>query len=182
MRAMLHKSGLEDKRDYTVIEAPFPTMRAMLTEKKVDLVSAVLPFSLDPALRKVARPLFDAPRGVGVSQFTMWTARADFIARNRAAMVDFMEDSLRILRWYLDPANQKDVAEICARITKQPPERFGWAFTARDYFRDPNLMPNLEALQHNVDLTHDLGFIKSSFEVAKFSDLSVVREAVKRLQ
>ena len=30
MRAMLRKHGLEDKRDYTVIEAPFPTMRAML--------------------------------------------------------------------------------------------------------------------------------------------------------
>src|SRR5580700_385715 len=47
MRAMLRKHGLEDKRDYTVIEAPFPTMRAMLTEKKVDLISAVRPFSLD---------------------------------------------------------------------------------------------------------------------------------------
>ena len=53
-RAMLRKSGLEDKRDYTVIEAPFPTMRAMLGEKKVDIVPGVLPFSLDPELRKIA--------------------------------------------------------------------------------------------------------------------------------
>jgi len=30
MRAMLRKHGLEDKRDYTVVEAPFPTMKAML--------------------------------------------------------------------------------------------------------------------------------------------------------
>ncbi len=36
-RAMLRKAGLEDKRDYTIIEAPFPTMKAMLQEKKVDL-------------------------------------------------------------------------------------------------------------------------------------------------
>jgi sulfonate transport system substrate-binding protein len=35
MRAMLRKHGLEDKRDYTVVEAPFPTMKAMLAEKKV---------------------------------------------------------------------------------------------------------------------------------------------------
>ena len=34
MRAMLRKHGLEDKRDYTVVESPFPTMRAMLSEKK----------------------------------------------------------------------------------------------------------------------------------------------------
>ena len=51
-RAMLKKAGLEDKRDYTVVEAPFPTMRAMLTDKKADLIPAVLPFSLDPALKQ----------------------------------------------------------------------------------------------------------------------------------
>src|SRR5215469_12373516 len=44
MRAMLRKHGLEANRDYTVIEAPFPAMRAMLAEKKVDLIPAVLPF------------------------------------------------------------------------------------------------------------------------------------------
>src|SRR5262245_48258402 len=43
-RTMLRKAGLEDKRDYTVVEAPFPAMRAMLAEKKVDLVLGVLPF------------------------------------------------------------------------------------------------------------------------------------------
>src|SRR5713226_2086841 len=36
MRAMLRKHGLEDKRDYTVVEAPFPTMKAMLAQKKAD--------------------------------------------------------------------------------------------------------------------------------------------------
>jgi sulfonate transport system substrate-binding protein len=44
IRAMLRKHGLEDKRDYTVVEAPFPTMRAMLAEKKVDLISTVRRF------------------------------------------------------------------------------------------------------------------------------------------
>ena len=182
MRAMLRKSGLEDKRDYTVIEAPFPTMRAMLAEKKADLVSAVLPFSLDPELRKIARPLFASKDSVGVSQFTMWTARQDFIAKNRAAMVDFMEDALRIMRWYLDPANHEQVLDICARITKQPRERFGWAYTDKDYYRDRNLLPNLGALQRNVDLTRDLGFVKASFDIAQFADLSLVQEAAKRLQ
>jgi sulfonate transport system substrate-binding protein len=43
-------------------------------------------------------------------------------------------------------------------------------------------MPDLAALQHNVDLTHDLGFIKASFDVNKYSDLSLVRDAAKRLQ
>jgi len=181
MRAMLRANGLEDKRDYTVVEAPFPTMRAMLTEKKADLVPAVLPFALDPELRKLARPLFTSKDAVGITQFTMWTARKGFIDKNRAAMVDFMEDALRIMHWYLDPANHAEVIDICARVTKQPRERLSWAFTDKDYYRDRNLLPNLGALQRNVDLTRDLGFVKASFDVGKFSDLSVVQEAARRL-
>jgi NitT/TauT family transport system substrate-binding protein len=182
MRAMLKKHGLEDKRDYSVIEAPFPTMRAILAEKKADLVSAVLPFALDPQLRGMAQPLFASKDAVGVSEFTMWTAREGFIAKNRAAMVDFMEDALRILRWYLDPANHDAVMDICARITKAPRERFSWAYTEKDYNRDRSLKPDLVALQRNVDLTRDLGFIKASVDVTKSSDLSLVEEAAKRLQ
>jgi NitT/TauT family transport system substrate-binding protein len=98
-------------------------------------------------------------------------------------MVDFMEDALRIMRWYLDPANHAQVMEICARITKQPsPERFAWAYTTKDYYRDRDLKPNLEALQRNVDLTHGLGFVKARLDVKTFSDLSVVEDAAKRLQ
>lgn len=182
MRAMLRNHGLEDRRDYTTIEAPFPTMRAMLAEKKVDLVPAVLPFSLDPELKKISRPLFTTKDAVGISQFSMWVARKNFIDKNRAALTDFMEDTLRMVHWYLDPANRKEVMEICARITKQPAERFSWAFTDKDNFRDPNMLPDLAALQRNVDLTRDLGFVKASFDVNKFSDLTVVQDAAKRLK
>jgi ABC-type nitrate/sulfonate/bicarbonate transport system substrate-binding protein len=119
---------------------------------------------------------------VGVSQFSMWVARKGFIEKNRAALTDMMEDSLRIVRWYLDPANHKEAMEICARITKQPAERFAWAFTKQDNYRDPNMMPDLAALQRNVDLTRDLGFINASFDVTRFADLSVAQEAAKRLK
>jgi sulfonate transport system substrate-binding protein len=182
MRGMLRKHGLEDKRDYTVVEAPFPTMRAMLAEKKADLVSAVLPFALDPELRKISRTLFTTKDAVGVSQFSLWAARKGFIDKNRAALVDFMADSLRIVHWYLDPVNHDEVAAICARVTKQPAERFGWVYTDKDNYRDRNLLPDLAALQRNVDLTHDLGFVRASFDVNKFADLSLVQEAARRPQ
>jgi sulfonate transport system substrate-binding protein len=181
-RAMLKKAGLEDKRDYTVIEAPFPTMRAMLTEKKADLIPAVLPFSLDPALKQVSRPLFSSRDALGVSQFIMWTARKPFLDKNRAAMVDFMEDTLRIVRWFTDAKNHKEVTEIAAKVTKQPAERFGWLFTKQDYFRDPNMMPNLDALQANVKMTKELGFIKADMDVKKYADLSIIQEAANRLK
>lgn len=182
MKAMLRKGGLEDKRDYTVLEAPFPTMRAMLAEKKVDLIPAVLPFSLDPELKKIARPLFSQRDAIGVTDMIIWTARKPFIDKNRAAMVDFMEDSIRIVRWYLDPKNQKEAAEIASRVTKQPVERFGWLFTQTDYYRNPDMVPDLKALQSNVNITKDLGFVKDHIDVDKYADLSIVQDALKRLK
>ena len=85
VRAMLRKHGLEANRDYTIIEAPFPAMKAMLAEKKVDMIPAVLPFLLDPELKKIARPLFSSADAIGVSQFVMWSARKPFIDAHRAA-------------------------------------------------------------------------------------------------
>jgi sulfonate transport system substrate-binding protein len=112
----------------------------------------------------------------------MWVARKGFIDKNRAALVDFMEDTLRIAHWYLDPANHRQVMEISARVNRQPVNRFDWVLTDKDLFRHPNMLPDLAALQRNVDLVRDLGYITARTDIGKFSDLSVVQDAAKRLQ
>ncbi len=182
MKAMLHKHGLEPNRDYTIVEAPFPAMRAMLAEKKVALIPAVIPFSYDPALHSIARDLFVQKDAIGLADMVVWVARKPFIERNRAALVDFFEDTLRITHWYEDPANHQAAMQILGDLVKRPPATFDWAFTHRDAYHDPNLLPNLEALQKNVDLTHELGFAKAAINVKKYADLSLVQEAAKRLQ
>ena len=181
MRAMLKKHGLEEKRDYTMIEAPLPTMPAVLSDKKADLVPAVLPFALNPKLKEEGKVLFEQREAIGVTQMIVWAARKSFIDKNRAAMVDFMEDMLRITRWYLDPKNHDEAAKIASNVTKVPPERFGWLFTKADTYRDPNLLPNVEALQRNVDMTQDLGFVKKKIDIEKYVDVSLAQEAAKRL-
>jgi sulfonate transport system substrate-binding protein len=40
------------------VEAPLPTMRAMLADRKVDMIPVVLPFAVDPELRRIARPRY----------------------------------------------------------------------------------------------------------------------------
>ena len=67
-------------------------------------------------------------------------------------------------------------------MTKQPPERFDWLFTKNDYYRDPNMIPDIAALQRNLDMTKDLGFMKASMDVKKYTDLSIVEEASRRLK
>jgi NitT/TauT family transport system substrate-binding protein len=182
MKAGLKKHGLIDKRDYTVIEAPFPAMAAMLAEKKADLVSAVLPFALSPQLNEIGKPLYDQTEGLGASQFVFWTARQSWINKNRAALVDYMEDMLRIERWYLDPKNHDEAVQIGARLLKVPPERLGWIYSKKDYYRDPDMRPDLVALQRNVNVAVDMGIFKSKIDVKKHSDLSLIEEAAKRLK
>ena len=140
MKAMLHKHGLENKRDYTVIEAPFPAMKAMLAEHKVDLIPGILPFALDPEMAKIGTTLFTAKDAIGVSEFVSFQARKPFIDKNRAAIVDWLEDTQRILHWYLDPKNHDEAVQIAARLVKAPPERFGWVFTKTDQYRDPAML------------------------------------------
>ena len=181
MRAMPRRSGLEANRDYTVVEAPFPAMRAMLAEKKADLISAVPPFSLDLDLRAMAHTLFTQRDAFGVTQLTMWTAREGFIQKNRAALLDFLEDTVRAIRWYIDPKNHDEAVAIIARLNKAPPARMDWVFSSRDQYRDPNGMPNLTALQDNLKQQKEVGFLKEDLEVKNYSDLSMVEEAAKRL-
>ncbi len=182
VRAMLHKHGLEEKRDYTMLEGPLPAMPQMLLEKKVDLIPAVLPFAFNPKLHEDGKVLFNQTDALGQTQMILWAARQSFIDKNRAAMVDFMEDMLRVTHWFEDPKNHDEVAKIASKLTKVPPERFGWLFTKNDYYRDPNLMPNLDALQRNVDTTQELGFVKSKVDVKKHADLSLVQDAIKRMK
>ena len=183
VRAMLKKHGLEEKRDYTMLEGPLPAMPAMLLEKKVDLIPAVLPFALNPKLKADGKVLFELKDALGgITQMIVWTARKSFIDKHRAAMVDFMEDMLTITRWYEDPKNHAEAAQIASKLTKVPPERFGWLFTKADTYRDPNLLVNLEALQRNVDTTRDLGFVKKKINIKDYADLSLAQEAAKRLK
>jgi len=89
---------------------------------------------------------------------------------------------LRIQHWFADPQNNTAVSEIAGRLVKAPPERLRWVFTKTDAFHDPNMLPDLAALQSNVDMTAELGYVKASFDVKQYSDLSMVKEAAQRLK
>jgi sulfonate transport system substrate-binding protein len=182
MRVMLRRHGLEEKRDYTMVEAPMPAMKAMLAEHKVDLAPGVPPFAFDPDMRAIGRVLFTQRDALGPTQMLVLTARRQFLDKNRAAMIDFLEDNLRVMRWYLDPVNHDAAVAIAAKLTKQPPEKFSdWLFTRRDYYRDPNMVPNVRMLQANMDLQRDSGFLNEPIDITNYVDLGLIQEAGRRL-
>jgi NitT/TauT family transport system substrate-binding protein len=182
LRAMLAKHHLQDKRDVTIIEARFPDQKAMLKEGKVDLITAVLPFGQDPELLALSRPLFTQDEAMGRSQMIIRVARDGFLQKHRSEMVDFIEDYIHALRYLLDPTNHQEAVEIIVQATKQPAALYeNWVYTNKDYYRDSDGLPNLDALQANVDLQHKLGFLRSPLDVKDYADLSIAKEAAQRL-
>lgn len=182
LRVMLRRHGLEDKRDVSIIEVQVPNMKASLAAHKVALVAPLPPFTRDPELKEMSRVLFTQRDSLGVSQTISLVARAGFLAKNRAAMVDFLTDQLLFLRWLTDPANHAAAIALAAGFNKQPPERFDWAFTHEDSFRDPAGLPDAAALQRNLDMLREVGFVKDKIDVQKYLDLSLVKAAAQRLK
>ena len=181
MRTALHRHGLEVQRAYTMIEAPFPTHKAMLKEHKGDLVVGVLPFSYDSELNEFAKPLFTTQSSVGRIALSFWVARKPFIDGNTAALRDLLEDYGTMLHWFYDPANHNEAVEITARFLRRPPALFAdWLFTKRDFYRDLDGKPDLHVIQESIDKVQELGFIRESVEASKYADLSLIEEANRR--
>src|SRR5579875_982368 len=183
MRAALRKAGLEDKRDYSEIEIPYASMKDAMKQGKADLIATVHSTVLDPELQAISRPLFYLRDGMGVTAILFRVARTPFIAAHRAALVDYFEDEDRALHWYLDPANHEKAVQIAAAFNKNSPSVYeSWLFTKADIYRDPNNIPNLKALQSNLETQKASGFLSIDIDVEKFADTSIVEDAAKRLK
>jgi NitT/TauT family transport system substrate-binding protein len=183
MRTFLRRGGLNYPGDYTLVEVRPPNAKAMLLEQKVDLITAGLPFAYDPELVANSQTLFTMKDALGASALSFWVVRSDFLTQHRAVLVDLLEDTVRSYRWFADPANHKEACEILARFTKQPVERVeGWAFTKKDAYRDPNGLPNIDMIAHDVDAMKELGFIKADLSIKRYADTSLVKEADRRFK
>ena len=184
LRAITRKDGLQEKRDYTELEVAFANMKAVLLDRKADLIGLGVPaMSTDLALREVTTTLFTQRDALGATAQVIWVARSGFLEKNRAALSDFMEDALRSRRFYTDSANHREVVDIVSGVTKVPAQQlWPWLFTKNDFYRDPNGLLDTAVLQDNIDKMVDLGFLKSGLDVKKYVDLALVREAGARLK
>lgn len=182
LHVVLARHGLTDK-DYLVIEANFANMFALMEADKVDIVPIISPKlakQFDDTGRY--RALFTAAQELGPNQAAMWAMRADFIARHRGALVDYFEDAMRATRWFLDAKNHAEAVALVQRVTKEPKETVDYAFTVRDVGRSPDLVPNVRAIQHEVDTAAELKLLPQRVAIAPgHVDLSMIEEARKRL-
>jgi sulfonate transport system substrate-binding protein len=181
MRMMLRKHNIQDA-DFTTIEANFANMFAMIEDDKVDLIP-LLPDSLKQVRDNGHyRTLFTAGQARGPAETVAWGMRASFIKAHRAELVDFFEDHLRALHWFLDPKNHAEGVAIAAQVSKKKPEELGYFFTADDFYRDRDANPDLQAAQKEIDDSVKLGILQKGITlVPDYVDLTLIQDAKKRL-
>jgi len=181
MRSMFRKHGIKDA-DVTTVEANFANMPAMIEGGKVDLIAVLPQFAKGIIGDPKYKVLFRAVDAVGPTQAVMWAVRGDAVAAHRPALVDFFEDHIRAVRWFLDPQNRDAALTIAATETKLPKEDLGYAFTTSDFYRSPDARPEIETVQKQIDDAVELGVVPQRVVVApKYVDLSLIEEARKRI-
>jgi hypothetical protein len=89
---------------------------------------------------------------------------------------------MRALRWFLDPHNRTEALAILAEVTHKPLKDLQFAFTAHDFYRSPDLFPDIGAVQREIDEDVKLGVLPKAITVSpKYVDLSLIKAAAKRL-
>ena len=107
------------------------------------------PSSMRPRCRP-ARTAFTMKDGMGTSQMIVLVARKEFLAQHRAALDDFFEDMVRGIHWMLTPANRQAAIQFAASVAKAAIAARAPFLTKKDY-RDPDGIPDLAALQRNIE-------------------------------
>lgn len=180
---VMAKHGFAEPRDYQVLEVAFPAQFPALEAKRIDAAVLVPPFHLMAARDPDLKPLFSVGDAFGPVETIMWMAKAEFVAKNRAALVDFLEDNIRMRRWMVDPKTRMVAVKQLSDATKIPVERYAdWIYTTGDYYYDPNAMVNVARLQKNIEDMKTAGIIPTTIEASRYVDMSLAQEATARLR
>ena len=180
---VLRKVGLEEPRDYQIAEVRFPAMIAALESKRIDAAPLVPPFDRIAAKNPEFKRLFGVGDAFGPVETLMFITKASVVTKNRAALVDFLEDNIRMRRWMFDPKTRMDAITQLSDTSKIPVAEYAeWVYTTEDYYYPPQALTDLQRLQHNVEVLKQAGVIPDAVDVSPYVDLSLAKEAAARVK
>ena len=118
------------------------------------------------------RSLFTSKTGVPFDEelILLITSEA-FIKKQPAAMKAFMSDLVTVNKYYLANLRASRQALLDAKLIGLPPEAL---FALKDYVRDPNVKPSIEALEKMQDMSISLGFQEKKIDVKSIVDTSLL--------
>lgn len=180
-KKMLLDHGLQPGKNYQFVEVRFGAMLSSLQTKRIDMGFLVLPFNFMAERDGSYSQLFTMRDSMGEQETVLWIAKRDYVAKNRAALIDFLADHIRMRQWAYDAKNRQAAAEIIGKIMRRPAKNYAsWVFTDRDYGRTIDASFSPARLQKNVDDLHRLGVTPGTLDVSKYSDTTLTADAKKQ--
>ncbi len=169
LKAALEKHGLSDK-DVTIAPIPFPAMQEAMRAGKVDVGEFPQPFAALLEKQAKVRKLFDAKYGVPFDEELIVIAGKDeFLKKNAVAIRGFLEDVLQATDYYLTKPKEARQLLIDTKMVRVIPEVY---LTMHDYYRDPTLRPDVEALVQMQEFMIKAGFMTKRADMRAIVDTS----------
>ncbi len=182
LHTVLARAGLMEPRDYQLVEVRFPASLVALESRRVDAAALVPPWNVVAAKNPELKKLFNIGDAAGAVEAVLWMTTDRFIAAHRAALVDMLEDNIRMRRWMFDPKTRLDAIRQVADFTKAPIATYAdWMFTHDDYYYDPHALVDVARLQKNIADMSQAGTVPANIDVQRYVDLSLAREAAARV-
>jgi ABC-type nitrate/sulfonate/bicarbonate transport system substrate-binding protein len=168
VKAALEKHGLPET-DIKITPIPFPAMQESLAADRIDLGEFPQPFAALLEMQMKVRKLFDAKYGVPFDEeLIVLIAKDAFLKRNAPAVRALLEDLRATTRFYLEKPREARQLLIDAKMVRATPEAY---LTMHDYYHEPSLRIDVDALEKMQEFQLRAGFQKKHVDVRSLVDL-----------
>jgi ABC-type nitrate/sulfonate/bicarbonate transport system substrate-binding protein len=169
LKSALEKHGL-DETDVTIAPVPFPAMQEALAAGKVDVGELPQPFAALAETQMKMRKIFDAKYGIPFDEeLIVLMGKDEFLKANAGAVRALLEDLKETTRFYLEKPREARQMLIDAKMVRVNPEAY---LGMHDYYRDPTLRVDVDALEKMQAFQIKAGFQKNSADVRSLVDPS----------
>jgi ABC-type nitrate/sulfonate/bicarbonate transport system substrate-binding protein len=168
LKAALEKHAL-DEHDVTIAPIPFPAMQESLEAGRVDAAELPQPFAALAEKQMHPRKIFDAKYGVPFDEeLIVLIGKDEFLRNNPEPIRAFLADLEATTRFYLEKPSEARRLLIDSKMVRVNPEVY---LTMKDYYRDPTLHVDVEALEKMQEFQIKAGFQKKKVDVRSLVDL-----------
>jgi ABC-type nitrate/sulfonate/bicarbonate transport system substrate-binding protein len=168
LKAALEKHALDDS-DVTIVPVPFPAMQEALEAGKVDLAELPQPFAALAEKQMQLRKIFDAKYGIPFDEeLIVLIGKDEFLRKNAEPVRALLADLQATTRFYLEKPGEARQLLIDSKMVRANPEVY---LTMKDYYRDPTLRVDVEALEKMQEFQVKAGFQKKKVDVRSLVDL-----------
>ena len=169
LKAALEKNGMTDK-DVTITPVPFPAMQEAILAGKIDVGEFPQPFAALLEKQAKVRKIFDAKYGIPFDEELIVIAGKDeFLKKYAPAIRAFLEDVRDATKFYLEKPREARQILIDTKMVRVTPEVY---LDMYDYYRDPTLRPDMEALRKIQEFQLKAGFQKKPADIDALVDTS----------